>query len=616
MNPEKMINNNLETENREVRKGTETENEYDQEVSAGEIENLQKEIEEKVKEKAKELGISKEKLIELAGLDLESLEAEKLKELNLRQGEFDFIKDSIDQAINEFQKSEKPNTVLKDAPSIVDKIRKFAEKHKKVVSIGQLTLYLSSYGAPVLSALADNDVQVEIYGEKISLKDLADNPELIKEIDKLHNSNSPIDIFRDYFDEEYSHKNFLMNLEIENSEKGKGKILFDFIGRWGNLEEDLKVFKSSDYSGNEIDYDTFQNNKEKIAEMVSKNTGASKEEVEKYFNEKMEINASKISIVEFEDFEINKDLEFQRSEVLEKYEEILGKYNLDIPEEKTKMIEEFEKFGEEKRYENVWEELTKENMKNSISSLSEKIAGETVTKRFYSNQEIDTELLAEGKEQFGNLLIEKIEEAGYEISELKKIGKENPKKIITILAEVISKNIEYDYEKYELIQEEKYDEIKQQNYYLTLRDGKGVCEDYSELFAAAKSELEKQGVPNLDKFIVLETTPSQNTQNHTWNNLITINKDGNIIMTSIDITWADYKNPPSVSENLNAVDESHFYSSTIEKTDEAHQKALKKIADYNNLVKQEKLREMLMTYDPKLYKKEHEIEEVETGEKN
>lgn len=614
----------IERENKD-----ELENEYDQEASAGEIENFQKEIEEKVGAKAKELEISKEKLIDLAGLDLESLEAEKLKELNLRQGELNFIrsdmddsinefnKKNIDEAIDEFEKNKKKGEELGDErlqdqkPLEASKINKFLEfvgEHKKVISVGELALYLSSYGAPALNFLVNSDCEAEIDGEKISLRDLADNQELVKNIDKLHNSNAPIDIFREYFNEQYISENFSMNLEIESSEEGKGKILFDFMGRWGNLEEDLKVFKSTDYSGNEIDYDTFQNNKEKIAEIISENTGAPKEEIEKYFNEKMEINTSKISIVEFEDFEINKNLKFQKSEVLEKYEKMSEKYNLNIPEEKTRMIEEFEKFGEEKGYENVWEELTKENMKNSVSSLSEKIAGETVTKRFYSNQEIDVELLAEGREQFGNLLIEKIEEAGYKMSELKEIGEEDPKKIITILAEVISKNIEYDYEKYELIQEEKYDEIKQQNYYLTLRDGKGVCEDYSELFAAAKSELEKQRVPNLDKFVVLETTPSQDIQNHTWNNIVTVDENGNIVMTSIDITWADHENPPSVSERLNAVDESHFYSSAIGKADEAHQKALEKIRDWNNLVKQKELEKILTQYDLRSHKRDQKLE--------
>jgi len=140
MKLESEIQNNTgdDVEVGEAKKENKPENKYDQEVSDNEMESFQKEIEEKVRIKAEELGISKEELIEVSGLDLENLEAEKLKELSLRRGEFDFIKDSIDTAINEFQKSDKPNIVLKDVPSTIDKLLKFAREHKKVVGVGQL----------------------------------------------------------------------------------------------------------------------------------------------------------------------------------------------------------------------------------------------------------------------------------------------------------------------------------------------------------------------------------------------------------------------------------------------------------------------------------------------
>ena len=196
-------------------------NEYDQEVSDSEVEVFQKEIEEKVKAKATGLGIPKEKLIEVTGLDLESLETEKLKELNLRRGEFDFIrsdigtainefnKENIDEAISEFEKNKKEGEESGDKgrqdknPSESSKLNKFLEfirKHKKVVSVGELALYLSSYGMPIINALADNDAKVEIEGEKISLKDLADNPELIEGIGQ--NVDSPVEAEQEHFSEE------------------------------------------------------------------------------------------------------------------------------------------------------------------------------------------------------------------------------------------------------------------------------------------------------------------------------------------------------------------------------------------------------------------------------
>jgi len=614
MNLEKKITSNLETENQEVKQETEMENNYDQEAPENEIDNFQKEIEEKVGAKAEELDISKKKLVELADLDLESLEAEKLKVLNLKQGELNFIRESIGRAINEFRKDEETGGIIEKAPSSTDKLLKFVKEHKKVISVGQLALYLSAFGSPSLGALAEDDVKVEVEGHKISLKDLVDNMELIKEINQTSNVNAPIDILQEYFSKPYVYEDFSMNFRIGNNNTGEEKIFLDFMGYKSDLQKDLKIFGADNNFG-EIDYNTFQDNKEEIAEIVSKHLNVSKEEIEKYFDKSLEVNISKISVVEFEDFKINKNLEFQKSETVEKYEKISGKYDLSIPEEKVKVIEEFEEWGKNNGYDDVWVALNEENLKGSFLSLSEKIKGESIISPAQSMQEpISLEQLTEEKKQFENLLFRELENSGYSVSELKKIGEKNPEKIIAILAGVISKNVEYDYDKYKLIEEEKYSEIERQNPYLTLKNHKGVCEDYSELFATSKYFLEKKGIPNLDKFVVLRTTPEKDLQNHMWNNLITIDRDGKLIITAIDITWADDENISKISEKLNAVDEKHYYSSLPEKSAEVHQKALKKIRDWNNLVKQEKLRQMLTTYDPKLHRREREIKEVKSAD--
>jgi len=66
--------------------------------------------------------------------------------------------------------------------------------------------------------------------------------------------------------------------------------------------------------------------------------------------------------------------------------------------------------------------------------------------------------------------------------------------------------------------------------------------------------------------------------------------------------WAD-----SSEGELNAVDKDHYYASLPEKLDEAHQKILEKIRDWNNIVFQEKLKEILTQYDPKLHKRGQKI---------
>ena len=624
----------------EVEERNKPENEYDREVSDNEVENLQKEIEEKVKTKAMELGISKEKLIDLAALDLESLEVEKpkegeLKEPNLRKGELDFIgsdigfaidefnKENIDEAIIEFEKNKKEGERLGDEglqdkkPLKASKFDKFLElvrKHKKVVSVGELALYLSSYGMPIINALAENDAKVEIDGEKISLKDLADNPELIKEIDQSRNVNTPVNILQEYFAEPFVHEDFSMKLTVigdrtDGTDNEETAVIIDYKGRgemFGKFQESLNALGFENHR--KIDLDTFQNNKEKIAETLARDINVSEEEVANYFDEFLEINTSKISVVKFEDFEINKDLEFKKSDLVINYEEIMAKYNFTIPEEKVKAINEFEKWGKDNGYENVWVALDEENLKEYPASLAEKIKGRQViyyTTALNEMKEITEEDLAKEKEQFENIVVEKLEESGYDISKLKEIGENNPEKIITILAEVIGKNVEYDYDKLKLLEEEK--ELEAQGPYDTLKDGKGICADYSRLFAAMKYVLEKEGVPNLDKFVVLETTARKEVLYHAWNNLITVDENGKLIVTSIDTTWADDENISKISGKLNAVDEAHCYSNVQYDVQKAHQEALEKIGELNNLAKQGKLREMLMTYDPKLHKRDQKI---------
>ncbi|MCK5490737.1 MAG: hypothetical protein KAI67_02740, partial [Candidatus Pacebacteria bacterium] len=175
------------------------ENKYDQPASQKEISGFREEIEKKIEKKAEEIRISeaedieiyKSKVIELADLDLESLEKENLESLNLNQGGLEFIRDSIGEAINKFWRSEKTGKLVTGATSklegSVNEAFEFVKKHKKIVSLGELALYASSFGPAVLKDLAGSDIEVEIYGEKVSLKDLADNPKLIETIDRAHN---------------------------------------------------------------------------------------------------------------------------------------------------------------------------------------------------------------------------------------------------------------------------------------------------------------------------------------------------------------------------------------------------------------------------------------------
>jgi len=155
-------------------------NEYDQLASSKEISGFKTEIEEIIEDKAIDLKISKERLIELAELDLESLSVEDLE--NSSHIDLEFIRDDINEVINRFQIDKDTKELIIATPSSIDNLLKFIEKHDKVIKIGELALYISTLGMPAFNTLAEDDVKIEINGREVLLKDLANDSELTKEV--------------------------------------------------------------------------------------------------------------------------------------------------------------------------------------------------------------------------------------------------------------------------------------------------------------------------------------------------------------------------------------------------------------------------------------------------
>jgi len=665
------VNNNAITE--ETKSKNTTENEYDQEASDNEMESFQKEIKEKVRVKVEELGISKEELIGVTGLDLESLKVKKpkegeLKEPNLRRGELDFIrsdidavinefnKENIDEAISEFKRNKKEGEELGDEnlqdknPLGASKYEKFAEfvsKHKKVVTLGQLALYLSSSGMPVLNALADNDAKVEIEGEEIYLKYLVDNPELIEKIDQASNAGTPIDILREYpternfdYGDDGIEKSFSIftETEIGDNNEIKKTASISFLGAVPTTEEmsrlnselhdigvslgtsehkyeEGKGFVLTETEGGS--WKDFIENKEQVAKIIADTLNISEDAVEKYIDNLIMPDVSKISVVELDNFEINKDLDIPEDvfKLNDKWDEICEKHqgiNSDAGYWLDASEKEFTEWVKENGYENVENSSDarkllieeKEDYKNSSVVKFEGLRSQEKESVEYKN--ID---------KFKDLFLEGLNESGYSVEELKKIAEDDPEKVIGIISEVIGENVSYDLKEwFDIVFWDEMEkakeifgvehEIKKHSEgipYVTMESEKGVCHDYAITFMAAKHILEEEGVSNLDKFVVVST--ASNGMNHQWNNLVTIDPDGKLIVSSLDPTWAD-----SSKGELNAVDEKHYYTSLPEELSEAHQEALEKIKDWNNLVKQKNLERILTEYDPRQYDRDHRIE--------
>ena len=603
--------------NNDEEKNAQSKNNYDQPASKEEISRLGEEIEKKVENKANELNISKEKLIELANLDLESLDAENLKGLN--RGGIEFIRDSIDEAINEFWRNKKTGKLVTAAPSSIDNLLKFIREHKKLVSLSELAIYAASFGPAVLKDLAGANVEVDIYGEKISLKDLADNPELIQTIDRAHNYASPIDILATYsplesFKHDITTFAFAHQDKVIDENNIERLIYFDSIG--GDTENLKKMESSLENIGISFKYeekctlDDFFKNKDKIIDIFSRDLEIPKEKIEKYIESLIMPDISNISVVEFEDFKINKNSEIPEdvTKLQQIKEEVYEKNNVYSedwigrnPENWLKAEKELEKWGKENGYEDFDKELYKEIKENKENN---KNLNKLEILKFQEDFKY------ENSDNFKKIVIDIFEKEGYDVLTLKEIAKDNPEEVIKIISEVMGKNIKYNYiEAYlDYISEDLRDMYQENKHnkgipYITLESGKGVCHDYGMTFVAVKNVLEEEGVPNLEKFVSLSTTSEKH--NHLWNAVITVdpNNQDKIIVSYIDTTWDD-----SLGGKLNAVDEDHYYSNIKEKINEVHQKALDKIKNYNILAFQEKLKEILTQYDSKSHKRDRQIE--------
>jgi len=338
-------------------------------------------FEKNIESKSEELKISKDVFYKLAGFDLKKWK-EHSNDLPMR-GEFEEDKSWTYHNLDEIQKDKNTKDLKEKKLSKFEKFMKSISKHKKTIAFGELSLYLSSYGTPALNFLVDNDVKVEIKGHKISLKDLADNPEFTKEMDESQ-SNTTIDIL-----EKYSYPKILKDsgtqFHLEINRWNEETVHFgDYTLRDENFDKlkgDLERIGVSLEKGEGVALNDFLENKEQIIKFISDDLEISEKKVRNYVDSFYVIDTSKISIVDFDDFQINKNLDSSNFEF--------------------------------------------ENLKQ---------------------MELDgfTEEDFESADDFEELFLELLEKEDYTLEKLKEIAEDNPEEIIKIISEVIGKNVEYD----------------------------------------------------------------------------------------------------------------------------------------------------------------------------
>lgn len=521
------------------------------------------------------MGFSEQDILALAGL--ENNLTEDLKNPDNSNGmdatEFGEWKEDIIGAINS----------VNDVKTNKDKIIELLTKNHKPIKAFSLGLYFSTLGSALADDLEGNDMQVEFdNGEKISFDELTNNPEFKEAME--NNKDIPVDILQAYATAPLSNEeDFAVSFVTSENNKGEKEIGTKFMGTYhvqGDtkevqedykkmtdlIQEIVKGHASSNMAWERITMEEFQDNKEEITKEIASIMNISEKEVSNYFEKiieasEQEYKDEKVSAVSMEDWDINKELQ-TKGEITLKYEELKNKYNFDIPEEKEKAINEFEEWGKENEYDNIYSALGKEELENPFSIVkSHETIGVTTedvyakmisdnlnnkieekgfdlkelnkdpekafsllceivaerkgiddpegkemlksnledwwkandyegTKKIMNGEKLDRmpaivedAEYEEFKENFQKMILSDLENNGYDLDKLNEIANENPKEIINILSNYISS--EYGNDK-------GYD-----------------GNDRSSIFMGAKGELEKAGVPNLDKFAVIQTSTDE-----------------------------------------------------------------------------------------------------------
>ena len=602
------------------------------------VKGLLKQMENKITNISEFTGISQEDVLEMTGLEYDIMEqldnpdkfADKVGGVveylnNASDDDIELYMNHFDDAMASINPKENPSKILK-----------FASEHHVAVKLGFIVFILASLAPSFAESASIQDLEIDCNGETLLLGDLMENKEFGEATDaKL---DIPIDVLQSYSTEPLSNEDgFAVNFAISETGEDGAKVIgaslmgtYDVQGEDQERQEDfvkindllLNVTEGHNYSNNAIEnkmtMEEFGDNKEKLVTEIAEIMNISEEEVSDHFDklfEAVENPTEKVSVVALENFNIDENFE-PKGEVQEKYEEIENKYNTDDPEEREKMIKEFELWGEENGYENVYSALSQENLDNPFAIL-ESHEGRGV----------------ENKEIYGKFIVNELEERGYDIKELQGdsekaveaiydftierqgIGEDDEGKKDALRIELEGfKNLqdgehldnllsgeEVEYlphsietfesdsnnesfreelitdilEKYGL-DVDKLNEISGEDPNKAISMVANLVEkefneqqgfdgsDQSSVFMGIKDTLEEMGVKNFDKFVVTQTTAEDG---RVVSQLIAPTEEGEFRTTSIDFSSIGAE--PIAEEDIS------------EKVEEAHNSVLNKIRELN-----------------------------------
>lgn len=345
---------------------------YEALAEKGDVENFLQEVDDSIRARAGELGIEgdeeielfRQKVFDLAELNFKNLDsqefAEYLDSMYATNGDLGFIKSTIDDTLDDIYKNHKGEITTDSRFLKVKAAIEFAGKHKKVLNLGVLAIYLSTFGSGVLKALSGDGAKIimdsdgdredsknkiedadilnytggmggenvsqtlaafETFEENgifdpkdnnsigiITARQLMGHPELSLLIDDARDMNSPIDVLRQIDDAgEFIDGDLKFSLSIEEGAVHIKNISADNISA---IEADLNKNDMSIMDlkgGNSYSLNFFLQNEDNIIKAIADNTGVSEKKLESYVDRVLLPDTSKIDVVKFKGFQVSAD---------------------------------------------------------------------------------------------------------------------------------------------------------------------------------------------------------------------------------------------------------------------------------------------------------------------
>lgn len=604
----------------------------DEFASPEDVDMLKMDISNEIKARARILGITEEALKDYLSLDIDNLEAD-----NLTNHELEITRENLESAVRGFWKLYRDKKeCLPYSVTFFDTIKEVVKR--KVIPMGMLTVYLSSFGSAFLKELAGSEVKMEYGGKDIAIKDLVKDKELMDNIDRNHASGDPLDIAIFFTPSEKFKGEDTEGQEVEFSLVARDKIVGENkVEKMININDEsaqsediqklnddlLNLGVAAGFNEEGCPWELFESQKEEIIDIFAKDLKIPREKVAQYIDNFLHPKEYKdVKVVGLNQFKVdsNPDIEKDAHKLSNKYSEILAKHNIGVdspPEDVFKAKDEFSSWGEANSYPDVFKALNEEAEKYNNSPQKKLKSLEEESSKKLEEEEDYYERLSSGKKDPEKWSVEKdkndalfeeelllaLKEKGYDLPKLREMGNKNPEKVMMILSETIGEKVHYDWSEFLLTEYYIFvvkllgkdwlglynslgDKHSKGIPFATLDSGSGVCHDYSMTLIAAKKVMEKENVPNMDKFVI--TFAISDKQMHEFNAVATVDAKGNVVVTYVDAAWFSSILKPL--RPLNAAND--YFGSKINMDDETMKKQ-EELKMRNIILLQEELKRIL-----------------------